>query len=127
MNTANYKLLIRNLRTGNIPKCSIFNLIRNANMTKQDLIERITETMKIRYDRAVSKADVSALLDALGDVTTDRLKAGEDVPLPGIGKLVVKAKAARTGRNPKTGETIQIPAKRVPNFTPAKARKDAVA
>nr|WP_308444341.1 HU family DNA-binding protein [Laribacter hongkongensis] len=96
-------------------------------MTKQDLIERIIETMKIRYDRAVSKADVTALLDALGDVTTERLQAGEDVPLPGIGKLVVKAKDARTGRNPKTGHTIQIPAKRVAAFSPAKALKDALA
>lgn len=96
-------------------------------MTKQDLIERITETMKIRHDRAVSKTDVTSLLDALGDVVTERLMAGDDVSLPGLGKLAVKAKAARTGRNPKTGESIQIPAKRVPDFSPAKALKDALA
>lgn len=96
-------------------------------MTKQDLIERITETMKIRHDRAVSKTDVASLLDTLGDVATERLKAGDDVSLPGLGKLAVKTKAARTGRNPKTGEAIQIPAKRVPDFSPAKALKDALA
>ena len=95
-------------------------------MTKQDLIERLTETMKIRYDRAVSKTDVASLLDALGDVITERLKAGDEVTLPGLGKLAVKAKAARTGRNPKTGEAIQIPAKRVPDFSAAKALKDAL-
>lgn len=127
MSLANYKLLIRNLRTGNIPKHSIFHLIRDFNMTKQDLIERLTETMKIRYDRAVSKTDVASLLDALGDVATDILKAGDDVPLPGLGKLVVKSKAARIARNPKTGEAVQVPAKRVPDFTPAKALKDAIA
>lgn len=95
-------------------------------MTKQDLIERITETMKNRHDRAVSKTDVASLLDTLGDVATERLKAGDDVSLPGLGKLAVKTKAARTGRNPKTGEAIQIPAKRVPDFSPAKALKDAL-
>jgi DNA-binding protein HU-beta len=96
-------------------------------MTKQELIERITEIMKIRHDRTVSKTDVAALLDALGDVATERLKAGDDVSLPGLGKLAVKTKAARTGRNPKTGEAIQIPAKRVPDFSSAKALKDALA
>lgn len=96
-------------------------------MTKQDLIERITETMRTRYDRTVSKTDVAALLDALGDVTTSQLKDGGEVPLPGLGKLAVKAKAARTGRNPKTGEAIQIPAKRVPGFTATKPLKDALA
>lgn len=92
-------------------------------MTKQELIERITETMA----GAVSKTDVASVLSALGDVATERLKAGDEVPLPSLGKLVVKSKAARTGRNPKTGEAIQIPAKRVPDFSPAKALKDALA
>ncbi len=95
-------------------------------MTKQELIDSITEAMKIRYDRAVSKADVSAFLDSLGDVATVSLKAGEDVTLPGLGKLVVKEKAARAGRNPQTGETIQIAAKRVAAFSPTKALKDAL-
>ena len=95
-------------------------------MTKQELIDSITEAMKIRYDRAVSKADVSALLDSLGDVATVSLKAGEDVTLPGLGKLIVKEKAARAGRNPKTGETIQIAAKRVAAFNPAKVLKEAL-
>ena len=122
----NWKLLIRNLRTGNIPKHSIFNLLKEQSMTKQELIDSITEAMKIRYDRAVSKADVSAFLDSLSDVATVSLKAGEDVMLPGLGKLVVKEKAARAGRNPQTGETIQIAAKRVAAFSPTKALKDAL-
>ncbi|MBA4707747.1 HU family DNA-binding protein [Aquitalea aquatica] len=95
-------------------------------MTKQELIDSITEVMKTRHDRAVSKADASAFMDSLGDVAAVCLKAGEDVTLPGLGKLVVKEKAARAGRNPQTGETIQIPAKRVAAFSPAKALKDAL-
>ena len=95
-------------------------------MTKSELIDRITETMRIRYDRCMSKVDVVSFLDSLTDVVTERVAAGDDVPLPGLGKLSVKEKAARTGRNPATGESIQIPAKRVPDFTPVKALKDAV-
>lgn len=96
-------------------------------MTKSELIDRITETMRIRYDRCMSKVDVVSFLDSLTDVVTERVAAGDDVPLPGLGKFFVKEKAARTGRNPATGESIQIPAKRIPNFTPVKALKDAVA
>lgn len=95
-------------------------------MTKQEFIERITETMKIRHDRAVSKTDVAALLESLSAVATERLQAGEDVPLSGIGKLVVKARPARIGRNPKTGAAVQIPSRRTPAFTAARALKDAL-
>lgn len=67
------------------------------------------------------------VLKALGDVTGTALKSGDDVTLPGIGKLSVGERAARTGRNPRTGETLAIAAKKTVKFGAGKALKDAVA
>ena len=92
-------------------------------MTKTELIDLLTQTMKVHHDRAVNKADAAAFLDSLSIITTTTLEAGGEVPLPGLGKLSV---AAREGRNPRTGETIQIAASRKLKFAPAKALKDAV-
>lgn len=89
-------------------------------MTKQELIDHIKNAT------LADKKVIANVLDCLADITISELKAGNEVPLPGLGKLTVKAKPARKGRNPKTGEEIQIPAKRVPHFSAAKALKDAV-
>lgn len=75
----------------------------------------------------VGKKDVEHVLKTAGDVITATLAEGSEVPLPGLGKLTVKTRAEREGRNPKTGESIRIPAKRVPDFCAAKALKDSVA
>lgn len=96
-------------------------------MTKQELIDRITEEMKLQHNRCVGKADVSALLESLATASYVALDAGDEVTIPGIGKLSVTTRAARTGRNPSTGEEIAIPAKRVPAFKALKALKDVVA
>lgn len=69
---------------------------------------------------------VEAVLKTTADVIHAEMHEGGEVVLPGLGKLHVKARAARTGKNPKTGEAIAIPAKRVPHFSAAKALKDAV-
>lgn len=69
---------------------------------------------------------VEAVLKTTADVIAAELQEGGEVALPGLGKIGVKQREARTGRNPATGEEIQIPAKRVPSFTAAKALKDAV-
>lgn len=74
-----------------------------------------------------SRKAVEAVLKTTSDVIGATLQEGADVTLPGLGKLSVNQRAARTGRNPKTGETVQIPAKKVPHFAAAKALKDAVA
>ena len=95
-------------------------------MNKTELVDAITTTMKGTFDRAVSKTDVNALLSSLETVVTDELKKGGEVTLNGLGKLKVAQKAARTGRNPQTGAAIDIPAKTVVKFTPAKALADAV-
>lgn len=74
-----------------------------------------------------SKKTVEAVLKTTADVIAAELFEGGEVALPGLGKLGVKDRGARTGRNPATGEEIQIPARRVPAFSAAKALKDAVA
>lgn len=74
-----------------------------------------------------SRKAVEAVLKTTADVIGATLGEGDEVALPGLGKLSVAHSAARTGRNPKTGEAIQIPAKQKPHFSAAKALKDAVA
>ncbi len=87
-------------------------------MTKSQLITRLAEKTE------VSKKQVAALLDQLAALAYKEAKNG--FTLPGLGKLVVVNRKARIGRNPATGETIKIPAKRALKFRVAKAAKDAV-
>jgi len=73
---------------------------------------------------AISKKQAVEILDHLAELAYKHAK--DTFTLPGIGKLVLRNRAARMGRNPKTGEAIQIPAKRVVKFRVAKAAKDAI-
>ena len=73
---------------------------------------------------AISKKQAVEILDHIAQLAYKNAK--DTLTLPGIGKLVLRNRAARLGRNPKTGETIQIPAKRVVKFRVAKAAKDAI-
>lgn len=95
-------------------------------MTKQELIDAIKQAATSRHEAGVSKVVIAAVLDTLGDVAQAELRLAGEVTLPGLGKLSVKQRAARTGRNPATGEELQIAAKSVPHFSAAKALKDAV-
>lgn len=90
-------------------------------MNKAELIAAIAD--KAELSRKDSEAAVNALVDAV----TAALKNDDKVQLVGFGSFEVKKRAARTGRNPKTKETIQIPASKVPVFKAGKALKDAVA
>lgn len=90
-------------------------------MTKADLIDRISSNIDM------SKSDVSRVLDTFADVATTGLKRNGEVALPGFGKLKLVKREAREGRDPRTGETLQIPAKKVVKFSAAKVLKDAVA
>jgi len=93
-------------------------------MNKQQIIEAVTEKMKITHDRAVSKADVTALLDSLTSVVTDAIARGDEPMLTGLGKFKLQVKAARNGRNPQTGESLTIAAKNAVKFVPAKQLLD---
>ena len=89
-------------------------------MTKPDLITKIAEKSNL------SKKDAAAALTALTDVITEALKAEGKVAIPSLGTFEIKERAARTGKNPRTGEKVEISAKKVPAFKPAKALKDAI-
>jgi DNA-binding protein HU-beta len=79
----------------------------------------------IAASAALSKADAGRALDSVIDSVTGALKNGDQVSLVGFGTFSVKQRAARTGRNPRTGEAIQIKASNVPGFKAGKALKDA--
>lgn len=84
-----------------------------------------TQTLSTLAERAeLQKKDVQAVLDELAALACAEAKNG--FTIPGLGKLVLQDRAARTGRNPATGETIQIPAKKVVKFRIAKVCKEAV-
>ena len=93
-------------------------------MNQAELIDAIAAKAP---NNSTSKTTVKAVLDAQAEVAHAELKKGNEVTLPGFGKLTVKKRAAREGRNPATGEAMKIKAKKVPHFSAAKALKDAVA
>ena len=74
----------------------------------------------------MSKAEATAAVDAVLDSVTDALQKGEQITLVGFGTFLVRKREARTGRNPRTGEPLQIKASNVPSFKAGKALKDAV-
>lgn len=82
--------------------------------------------LKVASISGESKKAVEAVLKTAADVIQAELQEGGEATLPGLGKLTVKAKSARIGRNPKTGEEIEIQARHAPHFSAAKALKDAV-
>jgi DNA-binding protein HU-beta len=88
-------------------------------VNKTQLIDQIAQ------DADVSKAAAGRALDAFTDSVTAALKDGDQVALVGFGTFAVRDRAARSGRNPQTGETIQIAAAKVPGFKAGKALKDA--
>jgi len=89
-------------------------------MNKTELIEAVAESANL------SKADAGRAVDGVLDSIMNTLKAGDQVTLVGFGTFNVRARAARTGRNPQTGETMQIKASNSPGFKAGKAFKDAV-
>lgn len=91
-----------------------------AKLTKSQLMDKLATAS------GMSKKDVVNFMDILTQTAYSEVKTNGEFTLPGIGKLVKKHRAARQGRNPATGETIQIPAKTVCKFRVAKAAKDAV-
>ncbi|MEK7569329.1 MAG: HU family DNA-binding protein [Patescibacteria group bacterium] len=74
-----------------------------------------------------TKVQAEEVVDGVFDAITGALKKGEEVSVAGFGIFSVKQRAARTARNPKTGEQVKVAAKRVPKFRPAKGLKDTVA
>ena len=88
-------------------------------MTKSDIINHIAEHCDL------SKSKAASALDCVINCIQDTLGEGGKVAIAGLGTFGTAQRAARTGRNPQTGATIMIPARRVPTFKAAKALKDA--
>ena len=89
-------------------------------MNKQDLVSKVAELS------GLSKAAAESVVQATFTAITDALKTGEDVRLVGFGTFSVSERAAKEGRNPRTGATITIAASKAPKFTPGKGLKDAI-
>ena len=89
-------------------------------MNKSELIEAVA------HNADLSKASAARAVDAMVEAVTGALKENDSVSLVGFGTFTVRERAARSGRNPRTGATIKIPATKVPSFKAGKALKDAV-
>ena len=89
-------------------------------MNKNDLIDAVAERTSL------AKSDSARAVEAVLGAITEALQKGDAVTLSGFGTFATKARAARTGRNPRTGEAIEIPASKVPGFKAGKGLKDAV-
>lgn len=90
-------------------------------MNKQALVDIVNEEID------GTKVQAESIVNLIFDTITKTLKEGNEVSLAGFGSFIPQQRAARTARNPRTGETVQVPAKVVPKFKAAKALKDAVA
>ena len=89
-------------------------------MNKNDLIAKVSTNTNL------SKTDATKAIDCVFESIAETLKAGDEVRLVGFGTFSVSKRAASTGRNPRTGDTIQIPASKQPKFKAGKGLKDAV-
>jgi DNA-binding protein HU-beta len=89
-------------------------------MNKQALVEAVNSVLN------TTKVQAEQVVDTLFDSIVASLKKGNEVSVAGFGKFVVKQRAAREARNPKTGEKVKVPASKVVRFSVAKALKDTV-
>ena len=89
-------------------------------MTKNDLIKTVAGKVEL------TQKDVSKVVDSLIETIVEGVASGEKIQLIGFGSFEVAERSARTGRNPQTGETIEIAASKTPKFKAGKAFKDAV-
>ena len=87
-------------------------------MNKTELIAKVAELTDL------SKKDASKAVDAVFDAISDSLQGGDKVQLVGFGNFEVKSREARKGRNPQTGQEIDIPASKIPTFKAGKSLKD---
>jgi DNA-binding protein HU-beta len=89
-------------------------------MNKTDLINKVSETSEL------SKKDAAKAVDSVFDAITEALQNGDKVQLVGFGNFEIRERSARKGRNPQTGEEIEIKASKIPAWKPGKTVKDSV-
>jgi DNA-binding protein HU-beta len=89
-------------------------------MNKSELIAKVAELSEL------SKKDATKAVESVFEAISDALKGGDKVQLVGFGNFEVRERSARKGRNPQTGQEIEISASKVPSFKPGKALKDSI-
>src|SRR3954451_22107250 len=89
-------------------------------MTKADLVEEVSKVTEL------TRKDSEVIVDTLFESVITALKAGDKLEVRGFGSFRVRQRNARVGRNPKTGEKVEVPAKRFPPFDPSKELKDLI-
>src|SRR6058998_593132 len=89
-------------------------------MTKADLVEEVSRVTEL------TRKDSEVIVDTLFESVIKALKNGDKLEVRGFGSFRVRQRNARVGRNPKTGEKVEVPAKRVPYFKPSKELKDLI-
>src|SRR2546423_8703463 len=89
-------------------------------MTKADLVEEVSRVTEL------TRKDSEVIVDTLFESVIKALKDGDKLEVRGFGSFRVRQRNARVGRNPKTGEKVEVPAKRVPYFKPSKELKDLI-
>ena len=89
-------------------------------MTKAELVDEVARNSDL------SKKDAEVIVQTVLDSIVESLKSGEKVELRGFGSFRLRERASRQGRNPKTGEKVHVPAKRVPYFKPGKELKELI-
>jgi integration host factor subunit beta len=89
-------------------------------MTKADLVEEVSKVTEL------TRKDSEVIVDTLFESVIKALKTGDKLEVRGFGSFRVRQRNARVGRNPKTGEKVEVPAKRVPYFKPSKELKDLI-
>ncbi|MEK9134134.1 MAG: HU family DNA-binding protein [Pseudomonadota bacterium] len=92
----------------------------DANVNKTDLIDKVAVTTEL------NKASATRAVEAVLEIIAGTLRQGDSVTLSGFGTFSVSNRSARTGRNPRTGEMIAIPASKAPKFKSGKGLKDAL-
>ena len=89
-------------------------------MTKADLVEEVTQIGDL------TRRDGEVVVDTVFDAVIQALQAGDKIEIRGFGSFRIRQRKPRTGRNPKTGDKVEVPAKRVPYFKPSKELRDLV-
>jgi integration host factor subunit beta len=87
---------------------------RNSGMTKAELVEEVARSTEL------TKKHAEIIVNTVFESIVDSLKAGEKIELRGFGSFRIRRRGARMGRNPKTGDRVEVPAKRIPYFKPGK-------
>lgn len=91
-------------------------------MNRSDLVNQLAERFSL-----LNRRDAESAVDLMIEAMTDALAHGQRIEIRGFGSFSISCRAARTGRNPRSGEAVQIPERRVPHFKPGKALREAVA